>query len=112
MPRKAQDLYGLILRNKQKIADQSYESLREKAVQAVTEMMQYGEFVTELDLEDDDMPGLQKFTAEVRELGYYYCLIEVQNLEGKVLSYRLRISLAHLEKNDGQQDLSKIRLEN
>lgn len=112
MARKAEDIYKIAKQNQKKLSESSYASLKEKAVQAVTEMMKSGQLVTEIDLVDSDMSGLIEFTQEIRSLNYYYCLIETQNEAGDILGHRLRISLKHLENQNGQQDLPQVSLEN
>lgn len=97
MPRKASEIFEYAKRKRVSVDGESLKSLKEKAIEAVTEMMKEGDFSTEIDLTDSDMAVIQELTQELRELGYYYCLIEVQDEEGDIIDFRLRISVAHLD---------------
>lgn len=112
MPRTAEDIYKVAALKKAQKEYNAYIGLKEKSIKSVTEMMRDGKLVTELDLTSEDMLGLLQVTREMRELNYYYCLIEEQNEEGEILGHRLRISIAHLEKEYGQQNVSEVSLEN
>jgi len=98
MTRKASEIFEYAKRKRLSVDEQSFKTLREKSIIAVTEMMKEGGFTTEIDLTDNDMFVIQELTEELRGLGYYYCLIEVQSEEGNIVDHRLRISVAHLDK--------------
>lgn len=101
MPRNAEEIFKNATNNLQKRRSESAEHLKSKCVEAVTEMMRYGHLVTEIDLTDEDRVGLTKVTQEMRDLGYYYCLIETENESGDILGHRLRISIEHLREANG-----------
>lgn len=112
MARNAEEIYKLVKTNKLKNSELSFRLLKEKAMAAVTDMIRKGDLVAEIYLTDQDMLSIVPITKELRSLNYYYCLIEVQSEAGDVIEYKLRISIEHLEKEYGQQEISKVSLEN
>jgi len=97
MARTAKEIYKVAKKNQILKKKNDYTSLSDKATLAVTEMMKAGDLITEIDLDDNELDDIVEFTLQLKELGYRHCLIEEQE-NGNVLGFRLRISIAHLEK--------------
>jgi SpoVK/Ycf46/Vps4 family AAA+-type ATPase len=88
----AENLKTLVKKDK----EQSIKVLREYCVKAINNMIRSRETSTEIELVDDMLTGLEVVTEQLRELEYKFCLIEVQDYEGKIVKHRLRISIEHL----------------
>lgn len=96
MSMKAAELADLIVEKKAKAEQRSYESLKSKVVAATTKMTADLEYSTELTMSDDDMLALTRVTEGLRELGYKFRFIEVQDTAGNVVKHKLHISIQHL----------------
>lgn len=96
MSMKAAELADLIVERKAKAEQRSYESLKSKVVSATTKMTADLEYSTELTMSDDDMLALTRVTEGLRELGYKFRFIEVQDTAGNVIKHKLHISIQHL----------------
>jgi hypothetical protein len=93
---KAAELADVIFEKRVRAKQRAYEGLKTKVLNSTTRMTADLESSTELDLSDDDMLALAQVTDGLRELGYKYSLIEVQDSSGNILKHKLRISIAHL----------------
>ena len=97
MSNKAKEVFEYAKRQRKIIDVESWKSLKERAIEATTDMMKAGEYVTEIDLTDNDIYVLEELTTEIHRLGYKYCLIEVQDEDGDITEFRFRISVSHLD---------------
>lgn len=96
MSLEAAELADRLIENKIKAEKQAYDSFKHRAVTATSQMLSELEEDTVLDLNDGDMLILERVTEELRELGYKFCLVEVQSSTGEILNHKLRISVKHL----------------
>ena len=96
MSMKAADLADLIVEKKARAQQRAYESLKAKVLSATTKMSADLEFTTEVDLTDEDMLALTQVTEGLRDLGYKFRFIEVQDSSGDVKKHKLHISIQHL----------------
>jgi hypothetical protein len=93
---KAAELADVIFEKRVRAKQRAYDNLKSKVLDSTTRMTADLEAETEIELTDDDMLGLSDVTSGLRELGYKYSLIEVQDNSGNILKHKLRVSIAHL----------------
>lgn len=93
---KADELADIIAEKRIRAKQRAYDSLKEKVLSSTSRMIADLDSTTELDLSDDDILALVDVTERLRELGYKFRFIEVQDPSGNVLKQKLHISIAHL----------------
>lgn len=96
MSKSAADLVEVIIEKKAKAEQRAYDSLKQKIVDATTKMVMDMDMSVELDLAQEDLMALTRVTEALRELGYKFRFIEVQDTSGETIKYKLFISVEHL----------------
>ena len=96
MSKSAAELVDLIVENKAKKEQRSFDRLREKVVTATSQMVTDLSLSTEVELEDEDLLSLSRVTEALRDLGYKFRFIEIQNSNGETVKHKLLISVNHL----------------
>lgn len=96
MSLSAAELADVIVEKKIRAEHRAYDGLKQKVVDATTRMTADMELKTEFDLTDEDMLALGKVTESLRELGYKFRFIEVQNASGDTVKHKLLVSIEHL----------------
>lgn len=96
MSKSADELVEMILEKRARTEQRAYESLKAKVIAATSKMVSDLSFQEEIDLEGDDLMALTKVTEALRELGYKFRFVEVQNNSGEILKHKLVISIQHL----------------
>jgi hypothetical protein len=94
----AAELADLIVEKKLRVEQRAYDGLKQKVVDATSRMIADLEQESEFDLTDEDLMALSKVTEGLRELGYKFRFIEVQNPAGETIKHKLLVSIAHLVK--------------
>lgn len=97
MSMNAADLVDVIVEKRARAEQRAYEALKQKVVDATARMTADMEFSAEFDLTDEDMLALGKVTEGLRDLGYKFRFIEVQNTSGEVVKHKLLVSIEHLK---------------
>ena len=97
MALSAAELADLIVEKKTRAEQRAYENLKAKVVDATTRMTADMDFSSELELSEEDMLALTRVTEGLRELGYKFRFIEVQDSSGNTLKHKLLISIEHLK---------------
>ena len=96
MAKNAEELADLIAEKKAKAELRAYDGLKSKVTQATVQMLADLSYSEEIELTDEDMMALIKVTESLRELGYKFRFIEVQNPSGETLKHKLLVSVEHL----------------
>ena len=96
MALNAAELADIIVEKRVRAEQRAYESLKQKVVDATTRMTVDLANGTDLDMSDEDMLALNRVTEGLRELGYKFRFIEVQDSSGNTLKHKLHISIQHL----------------
>lgn len=96
MSKSAEELVDLIAEKKAKAELRAYDALKAKVVAATSNMLTDMSLSEEIDLEDDDLMALGRVTENLRELGYKFRFIEIQNNSGVTLKHKLLVSVEHL----------------
>lgn len=96
MSKSADELVELILEKRARTEQRAYEALKTKVIAATSKMVSDLSYQEEIDLEDEDLMALTKVTEGLRDLGYRFRFIEVQNNSGETLKHKLLISIQHL----------------
>jgi hypothetical protein len=96
MSLSAAELADIIVEKTIRAEQRAFDSLKQKVVDATTRMIVSMEFSEELDLAEEDMRALPKVTEALRDLGYKFRFIEVQNPSGETLKHKLHVSIEHL----------------
>lgn len=99
MSATAGDLAQRILEKRMKVEEKAFQGLKQKVVDATTLMIVDMQYSIEFDLSDEDMLALGRVTEGMRELGYKFRFIEVQNPAGETIKNKLHISVTHLVGN-------------
>lgn len=94
-PMTAKQVAEEIKRRKSKEHEFAYESLRSKCRTAISSMIRNVEFGVEVPLVDDELRALVDITEELRDLGYKFRYIEVQDSNGERKEVKLYISVFH-----------------
>jgi hypothetical protein len=97
MSMNAADLVDVIVEKRVRAEQRAYEGLKQKVMDATATMTVEMSFSTEFDLSDEDMLALGKVTEGLRELGYKFRFIEVQNSSGETVKHKLLVSIEHLK---------------
>ena len=97
MSLSAAELVELIVEKKARAEQRAYDSLKAKVVSATNRMTADMTFSSEFDLTSEDMLALSQVTEALRELGYKFRFIEVQDSTGNTLSHKLLVSIEHLK---------------
>lgn len=95
---RAEELADLIVEKKIRAEQRAFESLKQKVLDATSRMIADMSNSSEFDLTDDDLMALSDVTDRLRDLGYKFAFVEVQNSSGEILKHKLRVSVAHLTK--------------
>lgn len=98
MSMRAEELADIIFEKKIRAEQRAYESLKQKVLDATSRMIADMSTSNEFDLTDDDMMALSEVTEKLRDLGYKFAFVEVQDSTGEILKHKLRVSIAHLNK--------------
>lgn len=93
----AADLVDVIIEKRTRAEQRAYEGLKQKVIDATARMTADMTFESEFDLSDEDMLALGKVTEGLRELGYKFRFIEVQNSSGETIKHKLLVSVEHLK---------------
>lgn len=93
---KADELADLIAEKRIRAKQRAYDSLKEKIVSATSRMIADLEDNAEIEMSEQDMLALSSVTEALRELGYKFRFIEIQDAAGNTLKHKLHISVAHL----------------
>lgn len=96
MSMNAGELADLIVEKRVRAEQRAYDNLKEKVVNATVLMLAELSLKEEVELTDDDMMALTKVTEGLRELGYKFRFIEVQDSSGETIKHKLLISVEHL----------------
>jgi len=107
-PKPASEIIKLIKKNREEIdrdiqehlvksEEIIYQDLREKFKTAITQMVEFGLYTDEVDLDEEELSVLERVTEEHRNLGYRFCLIERQKEDKTIIEHTMRISVAHLK---------------
>lgn len=96
MSMKAVELADLIIMKQAESEKRAYEGFRQKVIGATAKMAAELQLTTTVELSDVDISVLAKVTEELRELGYKFKFIEVQNASGEAIKHKLFISIQHL----------------
>jgi len=91
----AADIADKIIEKKLKEERSAYASLRDQCVAAIDGMIDELGSEVEIELSDRHMLALTKVTEEMRDLGYKFAFIEVQDSSGNIKGHKLRISIKH-----------------
>lgn len=94
--REAADLADVIAEKRIRAEQRAYDGLKQKVVDATTRMVADMVYSGEMDLSSEDLMALTKVTEALRELGYKFKFIEVQDTSGEVLKHKLTVSVQHL----------------
>jgi hypothetical protein len=97
MSMSAGELADVIVEKRVRAEKRAYDSLKQKVIDATTRMIADMEYGTTLEIEDEDQMAVIPVTENLRDLGYKFRFIEVQDPKGDILSYKLHISVAHLK---------------
>jgi hypothetical protein len=92
----AADLADAIAEKRIRAEQRAYDSLKQKVVDATVRMVADMNDGSDIELSDDDMLALSKVTDGLRDLGYKFRFIEVQDQSGEILKNKLFISVKHL----------------
>jgi hypothetical protein len=92
----ADDLVDKILEKRARAEEKSYDVLRKKIIEATNQMLSDLQYSSEIELDDDDMLALGKVTEGLRDLGYKFRFIEVQDSRGETVKHKLLVSVEHL----------------
>jgi len=93
---KADELADLIAEKRIRAKQRAYDSLKEKIVSVTSRMIADLEDSAELELSEQDMLALTSVTEALRDLGYKFRFIEVQDASGNTIKHKLHLSVAHL----------------
>jgi predicted nuclease of restriction endonuclease-like (RecB) superfamily len=97
MAKNAEELADLIAEKQAKAESRAYDALKTKVVAATSKMLTDLSYSEEIELEDDDLMALGRVTEGLRELGYKFRFIEIQNTSGETLKHKLLVSVEHLK---------------
>lgn len=92
----AGELADLIVEKKVKTEQKAYDNLKEKVARATTQMLSDMSMSEVIELTDNDMLALTKVTESLREMGYRFRFIEVQDSSGETVKHKLLVSIEHL----------------
>lgn len=95
---KAEELADLIVEKRIRAEQRAFESLKQKVMDATSRMIADMSESNEFELSDEDMRALSDVTERLRELGYKFAFVEVQDSSGEIIKHKLRVSIAHLTK--------------
>lgn len=98
MSMRAEELADLIVEKKLRAEQRAYESLKQKVLDSTSRMIADLAMSSEVDLTDDDLLAISEVTEKLRDLGYKFAFIEVQDSSGDIIKHKLRVSIAHLSK--------------
>lgn len=98
MAMNAEELADLIVEKKTRADQRAYEGLKQKVMDATARMIAELKQDNEFDLTDEDVTALGPVTEGLRQLGYKFRFIEVQNSSGETIKHKLLVSVAHLMK--------------
>ena len=93
---KAAELADVIFEKRVRAKQRAYEGLKQKVLDSTIKMSADLESSTEVEVSDEDLLALSDVTEGLRNLGYKFSFIEVQDSSGNILKHKLRISIAHL----------------
>lgn len=93
----AEEVADKILLGKLKAEREAYAKLRQKCVRAVEDMIETLNPEAEIDLTDEDALALNSITEEMRDLGYRFALVEIQDSSENIVAQKLRISVKHAQ---------------
>lgn len=104
MALKAKDIVEKIKVNEAKFlelstanAQKAAKDLRIRCKNSMLSMVDRGEYSTEVGIFSiDEQLYIPELTEKLRENGYKFCLIEIQNENEEVIRTKLRISVEHL----------------
>jgi hypothetical protein len=97
MAKSAEELADLIAEKKARTELRAYDALKAKVVAATSKMLTEMSYSEEIELEDDDLLALAPVTEALRDLGYKFRFIEIQNNSGETLQHKLLVSVEHLK---------------
>lgn len=101
MSMNAGELVDLIIEKTARAEQKSFEGLKQKITEATGKMISNMTFGCDVDLTDEDLISLTKVTEKLRDLGYKFRFIEVQDTRGEIIKHRLHISVEHLKNLEG-----------
>lgn len=96
MALNAAELADVIIEKLTRAEQRSYDALKQKVVDATQRMTANMELNAEFDLSEEDMRALSRVTEGLRELGYKFRFIEVQDSSGNTVKHKLLVSIEHL----------------
>ena len=96
MAKDAGELADLIAEKQAKAELRAFDALKAKVMTATSRMLTELVYSEEIELEDEDMLALGRVTEGLRDLGYKFRFIEVQNNSGETLKHKLLVSVEHL----------------
>lgn len=96
MSLNAAELADVIVEKRTRAEQRSYDALKQKVVDATQRMTADMELSSEIELSDEDMRALTRVTEGLRELGYKFRFIEVQDSSGNTIKHKLLVSIEHL----------------
>ena len=97
MSMNASELVDVIVEKRARTEQRAYEALKQKIVDSTTRMVADMSFGSTLDLDDEDLMALTKVTENLRDLGYKFRFIEVQDSKGETVGHKLHLSVEHLK---------------
>ncbi len=96
MALNAAELADVIVEKRTRAEQRSYDALKQKVVDATQLMLANMEVNSEFDLSEEDMRALTRVTEGLRELGYKFRFIEIQDSSGNTIKHKLLVSIEHL----------------
>jgi hypothetical protein len=99
MSMNAAELVDVIVEKRARAEQRAFTSLKQKIVDATALMVSEMALSTEVEVSDDDLLALTKVTESLRDLGYKFRFIEVQDSSGETIKHKLYISVEHLSSN-------------
>ena len=96
MSTSAAELVDVIVEKRARAEQRAFENLKQKIVDATVRMTADMEYNTDIDLSEQDMLALGSVTDGLRELGYKFRFIEIQDQSGETIKHKLHVSVQHL----------------